>query len=325
MKTKVLHLLDTLFFILLFFLAWLLYGGNQWNGDRDAYELYYVRDSIYPWGVEILYGYLNIIFNNFGFPFQTFQVIISFFTLFFTGLYLKHVSRYVAISFLVYFLLMFPLDYVLMRTSLSYAIVLNALILLFRNRKSLFVLLIIIATLIHQSAIFFLIFLLANNRDKKNSILFYFLMSISLAFVFQSLIAQGLVPTKLIEHFSYYKTNWITIFSCIFYHVLSVFLIRLNFSLKKIKSNYDYFILNLNIVSLVLIIAYFQSDIFVRSFRLIVFVNLIYFIQYVFLSKKINLFSAFYIGFYSFYLVSYYIYPVADDSFVPLFSKSYFF
>ncbi|AVT48945.1 EpsG family protein [Shewanella baltica] len=325
MKSKGFNLLDTLFFILLFCLAWLLYGGNQWNGDRDAYELYYVRNSIYPWGIEILYGYLNIIFNNLGFSFQIFQVVISFFTLFFTAIYLKKVSRYAAISFLVYFSLMFPLDYVLMRTSLSYAIVLNALLLLFRGRKGLYVFLIIIATLIHQSAIFFLIFIFANNNIKKNNIPFYLFFSFGLAFVFQALMAKGLVPTKLIEHFSYYKTNWITIFSCVFYHVLSVLLIRLDFYVKAIKCKYDFFILNLNIISLILIVAYFQSDIFVRSFRLIVFINLIYLIQYMFIWKKTTIFSVFYIAFYSFYLVEYYIYPVADDSFLPLFSRFHLF
>lgn len=45
---------------LCFYIFWVLYGGNVWNGDREAYELYYARDGISPWGVEILYGYINI-------------------------------------------------------------------------------------------------------------------------------------------------------------------------------------------------------------------------------------------------------------------------
>lgn len=316
---------DIYIFAIFFIFAWTLYGGNIWNGDRDAYELYYARDGISAWGVEILYGYINIWFYNAGISFQKFQIFISFITLIITSVYLRKVSVFLGVSFLLYFILLFPLDYVLMRTSLSYAIVLNAFIALSQGRRFYYITLIIIATLIHQSALLFLVFLLANDGARLNNTYRYIIYSILLTIISLALSNYNFFAAKIVEHFSYYQTTWKTIFSSIFYHSFSVYLIAKNFNRKGPVSKYDCFIRNLNIVSLVLFCLYFQADIFVRIFRLLVFVNVVYLVQGAFIQKKLTLYSLVYIPFYSVYLIYYYIFPTLEYSLYPLVKTNIFF
>lgn len=91
------------------------------------------------------------------------------------------------------------------------------------------------------------------------------------------------------------------------------------------RGRYDIFILNINAVSLLIIVLYFQSDIFVRLFRLLVFINIVYLCQRILVTKKVTIFSIVYIAFYSFYLLIYYIYPVIDYTLAPLFQSFYLF
>lgn len=316
---------DFYIFFVLFFFAWALYGGNVWNGDRDAYELYYAREGISSWGIEVLYGYINILFFKAGVSFQSFQIVISFLTIVITSVYLRKTSVFLGASFLLYFLLMFPLDYVLMRTSLAYAIVLNAFVALSRGERFHYIILIAVATLIHQSALLFSVFLLANDGSKTKNTYKYIFYSISLTIVSLALSNYNMFAAKIVEHFSYYQTTWKTILSSIFYHLFSIFLILANFNRKGQISKYDCFIRNINVVSLLLICLYFQADIFVRAFRLLVFVNIIYLVQDMLKHKRATIYSLLYIPFYSVYLIYYYIYPTLEYSLFPLIKANLFF
>ncbi|MFC0229270.1 EpsG family protein [Serratia aquatilis] len=322
-KAKAIHLADFLVFLYFFIIALVLYGGNYWNGDRDAYELYYQRDSIAPWGIELLYGYLNIFFHSMGVPFQTFQVIVAFFTIFLTSIYLKKVSLYFSISFFAYFLLMFPLDYVLMRTSLAYAIVLNAFLLLYDNKKIQFSILIVIATLIHQSAFIFLIFVVNNKNHENIKVCKYTFYATFLIIISQLLTHYGLLAEKIVNHFSYYQTTWKTIVGSLFFHILSVYLIVFDEKNRSNQVKYQKFIRNINIISLLLLCLYFQADIFVRVFRLLVFINIVYLLQSICITKKSTYYGSFYILFFSVYLFYYYIYLTLGYSLIPLFNFNF--
>jgi hypothetical protein len=316
---------DFYIFTILFMFAWVLYGGNLWNGDREAYELYYARDDISQWGVEILYGYINIYFHKAGVTFQVFQIFISFITILITSIYFRKTSVLLGVSFLLYFFLMFPLDYVLMRTSLAYAIVLNAFNVLAQGRKYRYIGLIFIATLIHQSAILFLIFLLANDGSKLKNIYNYVIYSVLLIFLTLALSNYNLFAAKLVEHFSYYQTTWKTIVSSIIYHSFSIFLVIANFKKKRECNKYDCFIRNVNVVSMLIFCLYFQADIFVRVFRLLVFINVVYFVQNIFKDRKISIYTCVYIPFFSLYLFYYYVYPTLQYSLYPLIKSNIFF
>lgn len=305
-------------------MAWCLYGGNLWNGDREAYELYYVRDSIVPWGMEVLYGYMNILSYKLGLSFQTFQVIISFFTISLICIYFNRIYQYPGAAIFLYFLLMLPLDYVLMRTSLSYAIVLNAFVFLFRGNRGAYFTLVVIAAMIHQSAALFLIFLLVKKEGTINKTSIYIMATLFFSAFIQAVFYYGYIPQKIITHLSYYEITWKAIVSCIFFHVLSVILIECDFKVRG-GGRYDIFILNLNVVSLLIIVLYFQSDIFVRVFRLLVFINVVYLCQKILVTRKATIYALIYIVFYSFYLFIYYIYPVIDYTLVPLFQSFYLF
>ncbi|HCC5837458.1 EpsG family protein [Citrobacter farmeri] len=316
---------DFYIFIILFVFAWALYGGNVWNGDREAYELYYARDGISSWGIEIIYGYINIFFYRANVSFQSFQIIVSFLTIVATSVYLRKTSVFLGVSFLLYFLLMFPLDYVLMRTSLAYAIVLNAFVALSRGERFNYVILIVTATLIHQSALLFLVFLLANDGSKIKYTNRYIFYSILLTIVSLALSNYNMFAAKIVEHFSYYQTTWKTILSSIVYHLISIFLMVSNFNWKRQNNRYDCFIRNLNVVSLLLFCLYFQADIFVRVFRLLVFINVIYLVQDMLKYKKATIYSLIYVPLYSLYLIYYYIYPTLEYSLFPLIKANMFF
>ncbi|WP_411912030.1 EpsG family protein [Pseudomonas spirodelae] len=95
----------------IFLVMWVLYGWNYWNGDREAYEFYYsTRDTLASWGAEIGYGSLNILASQSGLSFQSFQILISFVTLYLVFRYMikRTVSPFVSlVLYLIFFFLGF--------------------------------------------------------------------------------------------------------------------------------------------------------------------------------------------------------------------------
>ncbi|MBD1573266.1 EpsG family protein [Vibrio sp. S17_S38] len=319
-------ILDRYFCFVLFFFLWLLYGGNLWNGDREAYEVYFQRDALSYWGVEVGYGALNLIFNKLGASFQMFQVFISFITLFLTFRFISKVTCIFSTSLLVYFFFMFPLDYVLMRNTLAFSIVLNALVPLFNNDKKSFFWLVVLATLFHQSACLFMILIFTDGKNdvKKYKVIFFMVL---FAVFIKVLLLSGFMPLRIVEHLNYYGVSVKSLIFNILMQFISVFIFLRGFNREKkifLGNYWPRFICNINIVSLILIPLYFYGDIFLRVFRLFVFIDLLMIVHFIMAKRILNLWMLLYLVLFSSYLFYYFIYLQVDLTLVPLFRDNFF-
>ncbi|WP_279151644.1 EpsG family protein [Photobacterium iliopiscarium] len=307
-----------------------LFGGSLWNGDRNGYEDFYNnRLSIDQWGTEIGYGLLNIVFNKIGVSYQYFQLIISIISMCLVFRYLSRVSTVFFISILFYAVFMLPLDYVLIRTTIAYAIILNSLIYLYKGEKVKFFILVLIAFTFHQSSIIFAFLGFLPKDFKTVKLSRYLNGSFLLVLVFLLIKNFNLLPNNIIEHLNYYKPSIKSVIFSTFLHGLSVFFIlydtniRLNSNESFSHKKYISFIKAINILSVLLIPLYFQADIFVRVFRLFVFINIIYLLQMMLETKKISLYALSYIVIFSFYLFFYYIYLTANYSIYPMINSNF--
>ncbi|WP_245219061.1 EpsG family protein [Pseudomonas vranovensis] len=320
-----------MFALPVFLAMWMLYGWNYWNGDREAYELYYhTRDTLASWGKEVGYGYLNIFFSHAGLSYQGFQVIISFVTLLLVWRYVLKRALAPLASLLIYLVCFFPLDFVLVRNSLSFAIFLQAMLVLFENKsysRLKYVLLIILAASIHQSALLFLFFIVMPVNRVVSFWRFFFIF---FSFICVYILVRYCVPlpASLASHFSYYDTSLKSSLANLAVHVFSVTLVLFavfaeRLSLRQVfdaagRDKELVFILNLNLFSLFFVVLYFESEIFVRLFRTIVFFNMLYCVNSLFLRRRSYFFLGLYLLFFAGYLVLFYIVPVAHFSVLPL-------
>ncbi|MCX7127044.1 EpsG family protein [Aeromonas sp.] len=147
---------------------WLLYAFNFYNGDYDAYEAYYNTRVLSDWGIEIGFGFLMYTSKALGLTYSMFQVIIATISVFLIYRFSMKISKKPALLLSLYALTYFPLDYVLMRNFLAFAIFLNfflpRLMDLSESNNVLIPMKILICTLFHQTSVFFIIFVLANKR-----------------------------------------------------------------------------------------------------------------------------------------------------------------
>lgn len=320
-----------------FFLLWLLYGGNYWNGDRDAYELYYERENLASWGLEFGYGYLNLISNRLRLGYQTFQILISLATILLYLRYFLKLSNAPLLSFLFYAVAFFPLDYVLMRQSLAFAVTLQAFVLLFENCKYSrikFLLIIFLAASIHQSSFFFLIFCFMPRR-KVFSLWKFVSVFVVVVFFYFFLRLKVPLPDSIQTHFDTYSISLKSALLNLTFHFLSVALVFFSvFSEKRhilrcIASNAReaelVFILNLNLISCFWVVLYFEAEIFVRLLRCLVFFNVFYALGSLALRLKSNYLNLIITAFFALYLIAYFILPVISFTVAPLFNRNLLF
>ncbi|MFK0087800.1 EpsG family protein [Pseudomonas sp. NPDC090755] len=310
---------------------WMLYGWNFWNGDREGYELYYyTRDTIASWGKEIGYGYLNIFASRTGLSYQGFQIIIALVTLLLVWRYVVKRTLFPFVSLLVYLVCFFSLDFVLVRNFLSFAIGLQAMLVLFENKsysRLKYALLILLAASIHQSSLIFIIFIVMPLSRVVPLGRFLFLYT---SFLCAYVLARYSLPlpASIASHFSYYDTSLKSSLANVAVHALSVVLVSFaifseRFSLRQVfnatgRDKELVFLLNLNLFSLFFIVLYFESEIFVRLLRSIIFFNMLHCVNSLFLQRRSYFFLGLYILFFAGYLVLFYIAPVAQFSLLPL-------
>lgn len=327
--------LSIFFALLVLLVMWVLYGWNYWNGDRDGYELYYyTRDSLSGWGGEFGYGYLNILANKEGLPYQGFQILISLLTLFLMFRYIVKRTSSPLISIVLYAVCFFTLDFVLMRNFLAFAIFLQGMICLLEGKpfgRTKYVLLVMLAATVHQSSLVFLVFAFMPFHRAVRLDRFFLAL---LLFVFSYVLIRSNLefPDIIARHFNYYSTSLKSSLANLSVHLASSFLIALvvlgeRKSLCKVReaSGRDkelIFIFNLNLFSLFFLVLYFESEIFIRLLRIILFFNILHCINSLFLPRKVYLFLVSYLLVFSVYLVYFFLIPVARDAFFPLFENN---
>ncbi|VVO86685.1 hypothetical protein PS850_02134 [Pseudomonas fluorescens] len=314
-----------------FLVMWILYGWNYWNGDRSVYESYYTaRDTLASWGGEVGYGSLNVIASQSGLSFQSFQILISLLTLYLVFRYVIKRAVSPLASLILYLVCFFSLDFVLMRNFLSFAIILQGVVTLFEAKpycKVKYALIVLFATTVHQSSLFFMIFLFMplNRVVPLRSFCFVYLM-----FVFSYVLMRLNVPlpVSVANHFSYYNTTLKSSFANVIAHVISMVLMtfvvlaeRKSLCRVECASGRDKelaFILNLNLFSLFFLVLYFESEIFIRLFRTVLFFNVLHCVNSLFLPRRTYSFLICYILIFSSYLMFFFLFPVAQFSLFPL-------
>jgi len=318
-----------------FLLMWGLYGWNTWNGDREGYELYYnTRVTLASWGKEVGYGYINIVASRSGISYATFQVFVSLVTL--ALLYRYIVKKAIAplASLLAYFICFFALDFVLMRNFLAFAICLQAILFLaeggVRGRLA-YALWILLAASIHQSSLIYMIFVLMPvGRALPLSRFLAFFTACMAGYVVMRYLVP--LPDAIAAHFSYYSISLKSAFFNSAVHVFSVaFLILVVVGERRTVLRGEavdqrgrdlLFIYNLNLLSLLFIPLYFESEIFIRLLRFVLFFNVLHCVNALFVWRKTHAFILIYLVFLIVYLILFFLVPVAEYSVVPLFKNN---
>lgn len=302
-------------------LLWMLWGWNYQNGDFEAYEILY-ENVVIDWEndkYELGYKLLMLFFRTIGFDFQQFYILLSFFIIFLWVRFFLFFSNYPSFCFCIFFWVFFPLDYVLLRNTLAFAIILQGIkgIICPPYKIIYFIFLVLLATSIHVSSFFYLLFLCACCEYRLNlkkylflSLLGACLVLICIPFIVSSIgvITDGNRSEQYASSFGVFIVNSIiqivNVSICYFFYKQDV-----SYSLHAIC--YRNFILNINIVLLFLIIFYAFMGIFVRIFHCVSIINMLYMVNVIFLLKRYSyvsymncmiLFLLYMISFLRFYL-----------------------
>ncbi|HDS1699003.1 MULTISPECIES: EpsG family protein [unclassified Pseudomonas] len=335
MATMQSRYLSIILSIPVFLLMWALYGWNTWNGDRDGYELYYnTRITLASWGKEVGYGYLNIIAKQAGISFGHFQIALSLVTLLLVYRYVLKKAIAPVASMLAYFVCFFALDFVLMRNFLAFAICLQAMLYLYeggwRGRLA-YAFLILLATSIHQSSLVYMVFVVMplGRVLPLNRLLFFCGIFISAYVMVRYFVA---LPDSIAAHFSYYATSLKSSLFNSAVHLLSVLsLVLVALSERKNllrgvavdeRDRELIFICNVNCLSLLFIPLYFESEIFIRLLRFVLFFNLLHCVNSLFMWRKSYFLILCYLSFLMLYLILFFLVPVAEYSVIPLFKNN---
>lgn len=302
-------------YIFIFIFIFILYGFNGWNGDRDAYEsIFYSDGSIV---VEKGFSWLADKFKGYGFNYQEFQLIISCVSLLLLYSYINKNTNNRNIFLLFYVFCFFPLDYVLVRNFLSFCICLVGFnFLQHKEDKFSFLVLLLFAYLIHQSALCFIIFAFMPLNNVLN-LKKYFVFGVISLFVYFFVKDSFFEIIGLKAHFEIYeKSVKSAVFNSFVHFLFSIsiifYVLKNNFLNKK-----DIFIVNFNLISMGFLIFYFESEILIRLIRFVLFFNICYLSNFIFL-KKNWIFCSAYMFFSGCYLVLMFLFPTVELSVYPL-------
>lgn len=323
---------------LTFLVLWGLYGWNFWNGDREGYELYYnTRDTLASWGGEVGYGYLNIVAHESGLSYQNFQILVSLVTLLLVFRYIVKRTISPFVSLVMYAVCFFSLDFVLMRNFLAFAIFLQGMLILFEDKpysRIKYGLLIVVAATIHQSSLMYMLFIIMPVT-RVVPLGRFFLLFFAFIFAYVLIRFSLPLPEAIAKHFNYYNTSLKSSFANVFVHLASLSLIALAVMAERKSLREVYclsgrekelaFVLNLNLFSLFFLVLYFESEIFVRLLRSVMFFNILHCVNSLFLLRRTYLFLMLYVLVFAVYLVLFFVMPVADYSVIPLFSSNLLF
>lgn len=325
-KNKFVSLLFCLF-------MWLLFGWNYMNGDYEAYETYY-NTSLYLIGsdsiiYEVGYKYLMIISNLVGLSFQNFYITISLIIILLFYRFFIRFSEIPGLFLFSYFWFFFPADYVFLRNTLAFVIVLQGFYCVFFNTNHKYLkyfLFVTIAVTIHSSSLFYYLMYLAFIPKRLSifkTLLFVILGVILFNFLYSHFKTLFFSFNQGDRFDIYYSSLGVFVVNSIF-QIMNVFFIYIFYSAKKNKNNnnIDIMIYNINVVLLFLIIFYFSLGIFVRIFRYIAIINIAYMLNLLFSYKSYkrdNIIQ--YFTFFIVYLFSFlrFIIPYWDNTIHSLF------
>lgn len=319
------------FAIGIFLFMWSLFGWNYMNGDYELYEqMYYsATDSVDLLNYEGGYRALMFLSNQIGLNFQSFFIIVSGITLALLLRITFAFSKRPAMIAAVLLIFILPIQYVLLRNFLSFAIMAQGIIPVLnqsKNSKLKFIGYTLIACTIHISSIFYLFFLFAFTKKKIKiqsvSALILLILFIFIAF-------EGFILPKIVSgsggRESFYATHIAQFLLYSFYQILNYFIIKLFYDKYK-ESNTDPVeiskfetLFKINIILLFLIIIYYKFAIFIRIFLNISFINIIFMLNVLCANRKFTA-GKIILFFYLLFIFFLFIFPVMEDSLYSLYN-----
>lgn len=269
--------------VVFWFFIWVLWGFNYWNGDYEPYESRYnnsllmLGESTYEYG----YAYVMALSNLFNLSFQTFLQILSGIVIILWLRFIFLTSQYPALYTAIFFIFFLPLDYVLLRNSLAFSIVLQGIIPILKNHKYKYFKLmffVILASLFHSTSIFYvLLALVFLKKDFKASYFIIISLGAFLLFMVMQQQVTGMVNSYSEDRLSMYGSSFnIFLLYCLI-QILNFRIIKLfcNNATYDIKQEFE-MLLKFNIILLLLLALYYVLPISIRLFRNVAIINSIY-------------------------------------------------
>ncbi|MDE6040532.1 MAG: EpsG family protein [Muribaculaceae bacterium] len=150
--------------VLFLVLMWLLWGWNTDNGDYYNYELTY-RYVVYLFQSDYEIGFKFLMFGGelLGLSYQQFLQVLSLIILLLWSNVIFRLTDYPALALTIVFWIFFPIDYVQLRNTLAFAIVMQGLLCWIKFPRYgviAFALTVLLASTIHSSSIFYLSFVI---------------------------------------------------------------------------------------------------------------------------------------------------------------------
>lgn len=299
MRTLYKHNFLTVFSMLLIFcLMWIIAGWNTYNFDYDAY-VYMYENSIVTWDytTSIDFGYMliNELIKSTGATFLEYRQIVFFVFLSFIALLIyKYSSRPILVS-LIYFVAVFFRDAILCRNTVALLFLYVGLIILLccegRRSKIGFIICILLSCTIHFSFIYYFSFLLINIKVKPYK---FFILMLIIAFFGSTIFSSLLNLSMFAENESMqlkgsYITDgsWTSLFFCSI-TVLLNFKVLSRIRNKSLSNTaIDEKVISLSILSMTILIFTFMNMEFMRLFKNLFIIFLIYAInRFKLFSKK---------------------------------------
>lgn len=155
-------------FVISFLFAWLLIAGNYDNADYNQYLIRYER------GMEVIvdFGFsaLCTLFSDLGYDYQTFKAIVSFFCLLLVYSSISKLCKTPSKGAAFFLIFPFIVDITQFRNFVSYSFVFFAVPYLFKDgfkNTIKYVIIVLAASTIHTTSLFYLLFILTRYRLKK--------------------------------------------------------------------------------------------------------------------------------------------------------------
>lgn len=308
--------------ILLLILMMLLWGWNTYNGDYKPYETsYYIIPSTPSYPMEFGYKAIVTIANEYGLTYSQFLKIFAVICICLLSYIVFSLTEYKAICLALYFWIYFPLDYVLLRNTLSFLIIGCAFVYFFKQKKNrifIVALLILIASSIHSTSVFYtLLFLfLLLPKIKLRILMPIMFLAVVLIFIAQQFLFS-IFDAQFGERASFYDGSFNSFLIYTFWQIIMFLILTSKSKVYSTNIQYD-LIKRTNIFLFILSPLFLILSIVVRIFRNCSFISSIYIIDRIMKHRLsilyIILFLAFNIFFYT-----HFIGLVSDDTITPLF------
>lgn len=268
-----------------FLFVYLLVGWNYSNGDYVAYERMYDNvifdnfESFY----EIGYKLLMVCGKMLNLSYQEFYFVIIIFPLFVVDRFFIKYSKYPFLCFALFSIVYLPLDYVLLRNFISFSFVLLGLEQVMENRKHSYwkyVGCVIVASTIHISSFFYLILFFGfNGRVQIKNVLFL----VVAIFPVCLFLMRNVSVSEMDDRTDSYSVSIVYFLLLSSLQFLNLIIVLHYYKYKKMAvgelNRNDFIVLNSNILLLFLIVIYYFMGIFIRVFRHVSIINMVFFIN----------------------------------------------